>query len=184
VDEDDEDAGTLKGTFRGTLLWEDFEDDEEDNGVYSEFTIIGETYEIKNGTMYHFGNFFSESAVNVDLTLSTKDEDSWIYFEMFVPNGNNRLVEGTYSPEFPAPPDDDYPPFTYSSGSVVLSDTDTSYYVSGGTVEVSVSGSGNSAVYTIVIDCTLVVVVGESIYEDAGTLEGTYIGTLLWNDEV
>jgi hypothetical protein len=46
--------------------------------------------------------------------------------------------------------------------------------MTGGTVKVSVSGTGGLAVYTIAVDCTLT---------GGGTVKGTYHGPLAWSDE-
>jgi len=138
------------------------------------FTISGKTYGIVGGEMMHYGHYYSTSANNVDLVLFS--EDVYIYFEMFVPVANNRLVAGTYSLSQAA--NEDFPPFTYAYGATGTEDFD--YSVTGGTVQVSVSGSGNNAVYTITIDCTLI---NDDTGAAAGTMKGTYKGTLDWEDE-
>ena len=142
-----------------------------DNGSTSSsggsvFTIYSSGY---FGAMFYYGHHYSNSANNVDLNLYSESEE--IYFEMFVPNGQNRLVEGTYNLN------SNYEQFTYHIGALFTDDS--VYYVTGGTVKISVSGSGDDAEYTIIFDCIL----SDENTGAAGTLKGTYTGTLEWYDE-
>ena len=135
------------------------------------FSVNGIDYGISSGEMEFYGNWYGNNANNIDLTLEGSNIE--IYLEMFVPNNSDRLVAGTYN----LVESDNPMPFTYFSGDMAVNDKDF-FYIVHGTVVVSVAGSGNNAVYTITLDCTLTDENGDI----AGTIKGTYRGTLTWND--
>lgn len=144
---------------------------------YNSFTIDGKLYEVFEGSMDYYGDIYSETAIIVDLELFSED-NIYIYFEMFIPEGNKRLVEGTYNYYFSS--DKDYKPFTYCWGGVdiELYGKEIYYEIIDGTVTVSVSGSGNNTIYTITVDCNLV----DEDNNSAGAIKGTYQGPLEWYD--
>lgn len=134
--------------------------------VYNSFVINGTTYEFTLGNMKNFGDVFDTSANNVDLNLISNDTIKDLYFEFFVPIGNQKLVSGTYSFAYTCTQ------FTYSAGRIQT--PEMNYDVTSGTIKISVSGSGNDAIYTIEFDCTI----KDVLDLPAGTLKGTYRGTL------
>ena len=147
------------------------------NRTYNKFIINGNTYEITEGEMTFWGVSLDDESNNVDLFLSAEDDSVQIYFEMFVPLANDRLTAGTYTLN------DNYATFTYSFGDVRIKDDSIPeggffFDVTGGTVRVSVSGTGASAIYTIDIDCPL-----EDFWTgDVGSIKGVYMGNLDWEN--
>ena len=156
--------------------------DENDNIEYNRFTFAGNTYDIPEAWMGNFGNDFSDSSVFIGLSFESDEFE--IEFWMFVPNGNDRLVAGTYNAT-PIADDDVYLPFTFANGFAAFYNGE--YYeepeqyveVSDGTIIVSVSGTGNDIVYTITIDCSVV----DEDGNNAGLLKILYQGTPIWEDK-
>ena len=137
------------------------------------FDVNGSIYQPFTGLITYWGHFFNSSTENVYLGLPTIS-DEWITVDMLVPNGNNKLVAGTYTFNSDGAT---APAFTF------VNDDNTSYAedaagnklnITAGTVKVSVTGTGDNAIYTIAIDCTL---------ENGGKVKGTYRGKLTWTDE-
>ena len=126
-------------------------------------------YEVE-AELSHYGNYYSNSAVNVDLAFFS--DDLYMYFEFFVPNGNNTLVAGTYNISRSA--DNNHGPFSYSKGRFAFAiENDEIYYdVTGGSVTISTSGAGANLIYNISLNLTM-----EDDDGQAGTLTGDYRGT-------
>jgi len=137
---------------------------------YNVFVIDGFIYETDIGFFYNYGNYYGENATNIDMFLEGEYID--IYFELFVPNNYDRIIAGTYSLSNEYPP----PPFTFLSGSMVTFDVyyEAYYEVLDGTLEVSVSGTGDDAIFTIAINCLV-----EDDYGDIFRIRGIYRGPLL-----
>ena len=138
---------------------------------YNKFTIAGKTYELSEGEMSFYGNYYSINSNNVDLWLGGTDAE--IFIEMFVATSANRLVAGTYNMA------DNYSPLTFHAGGAFIDGEYEYYYITGGTVKIAISGTGDDAIYTITIDCTI----EDEDENAAGTIKGTYRGTLEWFDE-
>ena len=81
----------------------------------------------------------------------------------FVPNGNTKLVAGTYNLN------NNHKAFTHYDGYVEIGNSEDDFDITGGTIKVAISGD----TYTITIDCTL---------NGGGTAKGIYKGALLWED--
>jgi len=151
--------------------------DEEDGepSYDNKFTIDGEEHELTYGKILYYGNYYPESpAVNIDFALYSEepseeedaaDPEMIVYFELFVPQGNFTLVNGTYN--LSTVLDNVFPVFSFAADSNV----NEQKRVKSGTVKVSVSGSVSSPVYTITINCVL---------DTNGSLKGTYHGHLDW----
>ena len=131
-------------------------------------SIHDEVYAIMN----YFGNYYSGEAVNVDLEFYSDDIE--MYFEMFIPNGNNRLIAGTYNVSRST--DDDHTPFTFSYGGIGL-DQNGYYEVTSGTMTVRSSGTGDNTEYVINFNFNI-----EDEDGLAGTMSGDFQGTFEWND--
>ena len=88
--------------------------------------------------------------------------------------------EGSYNPS------EDETAFTYGQNSSIYYPVDEgpeSFHITGGTVKVSVSGTGDGAIYTIDIDCTLEadkLEDGDITGKVHGYVKGIYRGTLGW----
>ena len=121
--------------------------------------------------MEYFGNYYSNSAANIDVMLVSDNIE--IYFEMFVPNGNNRLINGTYN--ISRASNDNHRPFTFSYGEIYLDDDD--YEVIGGSITITSSGSGANISYNIDFNLTL-----EDDYGRTRTATGSYRGSFVWDD--
>lgn len=145
---------------------------------YNKFTIIGDTYEVSegNGAMHYWGDYYDNNTDNVILGIlfGNVPEISSIEINFLVPIGNDRLVAGTYNFS------QDYTQFTYAPEDSVIRfyGNSISYCIKEGTVKISVSGTGENAIYTIEINCTL----EDEDGNVTGTVTGTYRGTLGWRD--
>ena len=132
-------------------------------------SIIFDPY---RGQVDYCGHFFNTSTENVWLELFTISDER-IAIDMLVPNGNNRLVAGTYTFNSSGAT---APAFTFVNNDYTSYVQDASGIrarMTAGTVKVSITGTGDNAVYTIAIDCTL---------ENGGKVSGTYRGKLTWRD--
>ena len=137
------------------------------------FDVNGETYTITRGGMDYWGNYFNAATDNIFLGLTTGNNE-WIALDMLVPNGNNRLVAGTYT--FSTATGASIAAYTFVDNNYTsyIQDADNNKLkITGGTVKISVTGTGDNAIYTILIDCTL---------ENGGIVKGIYRGTLKWYD--
>jgi len=145
------------------------------DGVWvNRFNVNGSTYNLYSGQVDYCGHFFNASTENVWLQLANMYGE-WIAVDMLVPNGNNKLVAGTYTfnPNGATAPaytfvNNDYTSYAHDIDGNRLRMT-------AGTVKVSITGTGDNAVYTIAIDCSL---------ENGGSVKGTYRGTLKWYDMI
>lgn len=165
---------------------------DDDDTVYNEFAFDGRTYDFSAGFggIEFWGDYYENGLANdVPISLFMNDEenegDISIIVDMLVPVGKDRPVVGTYT--F----DDSLEPFTFTYedeysyvelNNVVYEDDedDEEFAMTGGTVKVlSIVGTGDDAVYTIEVDCTLEDEAGAS----AGSIQGTWRGTLEWYDE-
>ena len=136
-------------------------------------TIDGSSFQEEvEAYMEYFGNYYSSTASNIDIILYSGNIE--IYFELFVPNGNNRLVSGTYN--LSSSLNDDHGPFTFSFGEIYFDDDDY-YEVTGGTLTVSSTGQGANTVYTVVFDLDV-----EDDYGFSCTASGSYRGSFEWDD--
>ena len=138
------------------------------------FTINDRTYRLHEGEMYHKGQMIPGVSNNIELYLFYEDENDYeeILLDLHVPSGNDRLVDGAYTLTF------DYAPFTYSYGEIQIEKNRRllfNYRITGGTLQVSASGSGNDAIYTINIDFTIADQNGLT-----DTVKGVYKGTIAW----
>ena len=122
--------------------------------------------------MNHYGNFYSERATNVDLEFYSDNIE--IYLEMFIPNGNDRLIAGTYNVS--RAEDEDHMPFTFSYGAIGLNQNGY-YEVTGGTMTVRSSGTGNNLEYNISFNFNI-----EDEDGLSGTMTGDFQGTFEWED--
>ena len=124
--------------------------------------------------MDFFGTYYSNNAANVDITLVADNME--LYFEMFVPIGNNRLIDGTYN--ISSASNNYHRQFTFSYGEIYLDDYDDDYYeVTGGSLTVTSSGQGANITYNIDFNLTL-----EDDYSRISTATGSYRGTFVWED--
>ncbi|MDR2037329.1 MAG: InlB B-repeat-containing protein [Bacteroidales bacterium] len=136
------------------------------------FEANGKTLHPYRGGMDYWGHFFNAATENVFIGLTTIYGE-WIALDMLVPDGRNRLVAGTYT----------FGTAGTSAVAYTFVDNDYTSYVqdadgnklkmTGGTVKVTVTGTGDDAVYTITVDCML---------ENDGKVKGTYRGPLKWYD--
>ena len=138
------------------------------------FSINGITYRLYKGEMYYKGPVIPDRSNNIELYLFYEDENDYeeIFLDLYIPDGNNRLVEGTYNLTY------NYEPFTCSYGEIQIEkDRRLLFYyrITGGTLQVSVTGSGDDAIYTINIDCNI-----EDQNGLTETVRGTYRGTIAW----
>lgn len=137
----------------------------DDEVNYNRFSVNGMTQQITGGGMWYYGNKYSQRAETVWLELYSENK-TIISLNMFVPTGQTKLAAGTYTL------DEYHTQFTFPGGEV--SDAEgNAFGIIGGTMQVSVSGSGDTAVYTVNVDCTIT----------GGTVKGVYRGTLTWKDE-
>ena len=125
-------------------------------------------------SMAYYGNYFSDSATNVDLLFYSDDIE--LYFEMFVPNGNNRLIAGTY--RVSGNQNNDHGPFTFSYGEVDVADEEMIYDITGGAITINTTGAGTNMVYNISFDLNM-----EDMDGRAATMRGDYQGPIGWSDE-
>jgi len=137
-------------------------DKDDDNPTENKLTINGKNYDLSGGSMHYYGSNENEDAINVDLVLRATN-GAYLELEMFVSNGNTKLVAGTYNlnPNFKE--------FTYSD-SYAVDENDNDFEITGGTIKVAVSGD----TYTITINCNL---------KGGGTAKGEYKGSLTWSDD-
>ncbi|MCL2067358.1 MAG: hypothetical protein FWG99_07835 [Treponema sp.] len=136
---------------------------------YGNFTLRGKTYTFgQEGEIQDYGSEFSLCL----FTEQTEDLYIIIEFDLYGPENSDVLVAGTYNMS------ETNKPFTFDFGCVDMNTKDDSnyYYVSGGTVKVTVSGKGENATYTITIDCTL----EDDDEKPAGTVKGTYKGPITY----
>ena len=131
------------------------------------YTYDSTTYTFAQSNMFFYGYY--QGVVNgVWLRLRDVDEEWYLGFEMLVEQPNERLLAGTYTLN------EDYDtPITFGHGRIEPTIGNTFIELVSGTVEVSISGTGDTAIYTIVVDCT---------FENSKTATGTYKGTLIWED--
>lgn len=134
-------------------------DDDGGNGEVNKITFNGKSYDITGGRMHYFGQ--DEKATNIDLVLLAQN-GAYLEIEMYVPNGNTKLVAGKYNLNTNSTE------FTYSD-SYAVDENDNDYEITGGTIEIAVSGD----TYTITVNVTL---------SSGGTAKGTYKGGLAWVD--
>jgi hypothetical protein len=141
------------------------------------FDVNGETVQPWRGAMNYYGPFFNASTENLQLGIASIYNEGLV-FDMLLPRGSTRLVAGTYT--FTASTESSWntlPAFTFTDNeytSFVQDAEGGRLKITGGTVKVVISGTGDTAVYTIAVDCTL---------DGGGTAKGTYRGTLTWYDE-
>ena len=137
-------------------------------------SVNGVDYTISAGEMVFRGDFYRNNVNLITLMLEGPNID--IDFDMMIPNNTNRLVPGTYRYG-------SFAPFAFPYSTTFLyndiSEVTNTFDIRHGTVVVSVAGSGNNAIYTITIDCALTDENGNT----AGTIKGTYQGTLAWSEK-
>jgi len=141
------------------------------------FYLNNNSYFIDEGEIFYYGNYYSQSAINVDLLLFNEDFTNIVYFELFVPNGSDSLVTGTYNLSLSKI--DDHLPFSYASGAMYIEEEDRFLDVIDGVLTAFVTGSGDDEVYFIIIDCIF-------IDEDTGEefpVRGTFHGSITWFNE-
>lgn len=161
-----EDERTVTGTYTGKLLdGEDFEPGESEPGgdgtMDGTITVSGTSYDAVYGQMTYFGQFEPGEGENVDLYIETEDGSS-LYLEMFVPEGDDRLVSDTYTYEV-----DNYLAGSITFGEIEKANGDIAE-ITGGTVVVVRSGDG----YTFTFNLT----------SEAGVVTGTVFGTPDWRE--
>jgi hypothetical protein len=159
------DDRTVVGTYTGGLLDDSESDDpdepgEPDNGgaMSGTLTVGSDDYMAVSGAMTYYGQAEPEEGENVDLLINASD-GSTLALQFYVPEGNNKLVAGTYN--FAS---ESYLAWTIDQGE--LYQGYSSYPITGGSVVVSVSGN----VYTFVLNLT----------SAAGNVTGTVSGTPSW----
>ena len=141
------------------------------------FYLKNKSYFIDEGEIFYYGNYYSQSAINVDLFLFNDEFTNVIYFELFVPNGSDSLVTGTYNLSLSKI--NDHLPFSYAWGEMYIEEEDRFFDVIDGVLTAFVTGSGDDEVYFIVIDCIFKA-------EDTGEefpVRGTFRGSITWFDE-
>ena len=142
------------------------------------FTIDGDTIQTDaEAFMNHYGNYYSNSAINVDFLIISEHVE--LYFEMFVPNGNNRLIPGTYN--LSTAGHDDHGPFTYSYGEIdvlLLEEIGYEYFdVLDGTLTITTTGAGANLQYIVAFNLTL-----EDEFGFTVPMTGEYRGSIEWED--
>lgn len=148
------------------------------NSSTNEFSFNGETYKFTSGNIDYFGNYYSESAKNMEISINSNSKI--ILIDILVPNEKNILVSGTYN--YSDEPNENFPPFSFCS-LIIQNEMNTFnlnsvYKSTGGTVIVTVSGSGEQAIYTISVNCPMKDFEGNL----SGNLTGKYIGKLSYTD--
>jgi hypothetical protein len=141
------------------------EEDDENPVKKNAFTFSGETHTAAEGIQQYYGHYedFGDAANNISLIIPAGD--LFIAFEMFVPNGETELVEGTYTKKKKVQP------YAFIAGYILEEDfKNVLYEIISGTVHIGVSQN----TYTIDVDCTL---------DDDSKLTGNYTGPLEWYDE-
>ena len=133
------------------------------------FEVNGNTYLPYFGGTDYWGHFFNASTENISLTLFTLNSEA-IAIDMLVPNGNDKLVAGTYTFNANGATAPAYTFVDNDYTSYVRDTAGNKLKMTAGTVKISFTGTGDNAVYTIAIDCTL---------ENGGKVKGTYRGTLM-----
>ncbi len=168
-----EDGDAITGTYTGKLLdGEEFEDEEPngpdepgepgepggDGTMSGNISVDGTDYEAVTGLLTYVGQFEPGEGENVDLAIVTEG-GSTITLELYVPEGNLTLVDGTYTfaPE-------SYAAFTIEGG--ILFNTINVANITGGTITVEASGDG----FTINFD----------LESEIGDVAGTVFGTPVW----
>lgn len=155
----------------------------------NKFTIGDKTYGLskdrESGMSYDADDCSSQAQyINVSIEL---EDNCYISIGFFVPMDKDRVPAGTYNC---TDDEDDAAPFTFLDNwsavqvydDVVVDDEGGyiyyQYFMTGGTITVAVTGTGDDAVYTITIDCTY--------YDDNNdgtfSVKGTYRGTFEWYD--
>jgi hypothetical protein len=148
-----------------------------DNGggheIENQIRLDGQPLGIAWGGMVYWGATAPDTPASLTLILAEQiNEGNTVEFEMFLPTGHTRLVAGTYTLS-----ETSHPAMTYAWGDVFVGEgadyNDPAAYdyfkVTGGTVEVDLSGS----THTITFDCTL---------DNGQQLTGSWEGVLLWED--
>ena len=121
----------------------------------------GKSHSIKDAGQVFFGHYFGNNSNNITLLFITDEHN--VTFEMFVPNGDTKLLTGNYLPN------DNYQPFTILNG-LITKDGNTVYSMTTATIKIKVDGN----VYNIEIEGTL---------QNNTTVKGKFSGQLEWLDE-
>jgi hypothetical protein len=152
------DDRTVVGTYTGGLIDESESGDDPDNAMSGTLTVGSDNYTVVSGGMTYYGQAEPGEGENVDLVINASD-DSTLSLQFYVPEGNDKLVAGTYNLA-----SESYLAWTIDQGE--LFQGYSSYPVTGGSVTVGVSGN----VYTFVFNLT----------SAAGNVTGTVSGTPSW----
>ncbi len=156
---------------------------DDDKTAVGEFTLGAKTWNftntsIEDNIVEYFGLDYEGEGSNagvIVLYLREKDRDATdgAYFEidMLLAEGEDHLLEGTYN--FST----SYEDMTFTGISSFYENDETMLNATGGTIEVSIEGSGDNAIYTIEIEMSLKT---EDSGEPAGTVTGTWRGKLGW----
>ena len=137
-------------------------ENEPENAKKNYLEYANKSRSITEAGQIFYGHYYSTNSNNITLVFAT--EEHYVAFEMFVPNGDTKLLEGVYQPS------SNYQAFAVTGGGVFDYDDNEVYSVK--TVVITVKLEGN--VYTIDIEGKL---------DNNTNLKGNYTGQLKWFDE-
>ena len=120
------------------------------------------SHAISDAGQFFYGHYYSSASNNIDLMFAT--DEHYIDFEMFVSNGEKKLLAGVYQPN------NNLQPFTVRNGIVLDSDKKTVHTMKTATLNVKVDGD----IYTIDIEGKLT---------DDSNVKGRYSGQLKFFDK-
>lgn len=146
----------------------DNDDDDKIQTNTNEFSFNGEKVKVVGGEQHYYGHYeyYGSDANNIDLYLFS--EDLLIAFEMFVPNGKNELVAGTYTKK------DTGQAFTFiSGGGFTYNDNKDIWELEYEATSANITVAVSDKIYTLNING---VIAGKAF-------AGNYTGTLDWVDE-
>lgn len=122
----------------------------------------GKSHPIEEAWQIFYGHYYGPNSNNISLIFVT--DKHYVAFELFVPNGNTKLVAGVYQP------DDSYQAFTIAKGFVMNHEGAVLYAMTDGTITIKLEGN----VYDIDLKGTL---------EDNTSVKGKFSGTIEWEDD-